>query len=1245
MLKALRPPLFVLLLVLLLPAVGTGTAQAQLVWRSGWFHIAWGDAPPGSGGPQEVTRYELVGDDGETTTLLLDETLVQPYGGARAFNRAWVYVVGDAVAGTPDTLAVQGLQVEGSAGAYGWTGAAAAASPDQALSGAQPWLTILCRFGDSTGATPHPSSYYTELMGTSYPGLDHYTRENSYGQVDLTGSVAVGWYNLPQPRSAYFIGSTFDRAKAATDCTAAADPDVFFPNFVGVQLMFNQSLDGFSWGGSRTLSLDGQVRPYGMTWIAASMQNQRVPAHEMGHAAGLPHSSGPYSTPYDSQWDVMSGGGTCSPPHGTYGCLAVHTISHHKNLLGWIPSARQVVVPPGESRTVILERLAQPLSTDSYLMAKVPIGGSSTLFYTVEARRFAGYDGQIPGEAIVIHQVDTTRSDRDAQVVDIDANRDPNDAAAQWMPGETFTDAAYQITVAVEARTASGFFVTIMNAPPVTLQFSAATYSVSEVSLAATITVRRTGPTGPIVTVDYSTSNGTATPWVDYTPTSGTLTFGAGVTTKTFTVPILPDTIAEGPETVNLSLSNPTNGAVLGTPGTAVLTILDNDQGGLTRWSRATYTVSEAGPTAKLTVVRTGRNLASAVTVDYAVTGGTATNGGVDYTLANGTLTFDAGETSKTIIIPIVDDTLAEGPETVVLTLSNATGGATLGSPTSATLTITDNDFGGTIRFGSATYSVNENAGPATLTVVRSGGLASGVSVDYAVTGGTATGGGVDYTLANGTLTFGAGETAKTITIPIVNDGEAEGNETVVLTLSNARGSASLGSPATATLTILDDEQAVQFSQANYTVSEVGRVATITVVRTGPPTGTVAVPYSTTTAGTATPGPGGDFLPVAGTLAFLPGQMSRTFTIPILDDTVVDGPKTVGLALGTPTGALLGPQSTATLTSLDNDQGGVIRFSAATYRVTEGGTATITVKRTGGAASGVTVNYAVTGGTATDGGVDYTLGGSGTLTFGAGETTKTFTVQTVDDAIVEGPETVQLALSNATGGATLGTPNASVLTILDNDTLPPPSASLFIPAGQVVSGCFNPFNGQSVVNAQTLLAFGGAPLSGYTWTLSNLSTFPPGTTVTPLTGVFRGTGGTVVPGNYLFNMTVSDGSITGTGTIQAVMTQATDRAIGCGAAVFQQPFGGLAVLAVAGRSLGGTLPVTGGAPPYTWALATGSLPPGLVLDAVRGVIRGVPFSSAAGQAFPFTLTVRDSNNAVAVCPNAGVCPVYTINVR
>jgi hypothetical protein len=112
---------------------------------------------------------------------------------------------------------------------------------------------------------------------------------------------------------------------------------------------------------------------------------------------------------------------------------------------------------------------------------------------------------------------------------------------------------------------------------PGSFAFSAATYSGAENGGNVTITVTRTANTNVAASVNYATSNGTATSGSDYTAATGTLSFAAGETSKTFVVPMINDTVVETPETVNLTLSGPTGGATLGTPSTAVLTIISDD--------------------------------------------------------------------------------------------------------------------------------------------------------------------------------------------------------------------------------------------------------------------------------------------------------------------------------------------------------------------------------------------------------------------------------------------------------------------------------------------------------------------------------------------------------------------------------------------------------------------------------------------------------------------------------------------
>ena len=320
------------------------------------------------------------------------------------------------------------------------------------MTGERPWVTLLCRFAGSN-STPHARSWYEAIMGSSYPGMIDYWRESSFGQLDLVRGDVVGWYDLPQPRSAYMNGDVPDVNRLKGDCATAADDDVDFPAYFGVNFQFNESLGCCSFGGRGQLILDGQTKAYSMTWLP-NWSDQRLYAHEMGHGFGLRHSSGPYGNTYDSNWDVMSRGRNHSDPN--YGWVAPHTISYHKDGLGWFDAAKTFVASPGSSERIRLHRIGDPAASGEYHIAKIPL--TSETFYTVEVRRSYGYDQNLPGDAVVLHHVDLSRG---AYVVDPDNDGDPNDAGAMWLPGETFTDNAAGVTVRVESSIADGYEVTV----------------------------------------------------------------------------------------------------------------------------------------------------------------------------------------------------------------------------------------------------------------------------------------------------------------------------------------------------------------------------------------------------------------------------------------------------------------------------------------------------------------------------------------------------------------------------------------------------------------------------------------------------------------------------------------------------------------------------------------------------------------------------------------------------------------
>jgi hypothetical protein len=221
---------------------------------------------------------------------------------------------------------------------------------------------------------------------------------------------------------------------------------------------------------------------------------------------------------------------------------------------------------------------------------------------------------------------------------------------------------------------------------PGSVRFSESNYTTTETSGSVVITVVRTFGTADTMTVNYSTSDGTATANADYTPASGTLFFASGETTKSFTIQILDDALGETPETVNVILSDPSGGDI----GSTVLNITDNDP--IPNVTINSVTVNEeslnGGATAFFTVrLSTASN--NTVTVQYMTAEDTA-QANADYTPVSGQVTFAPGETTKSLPVPIIADMIDEPNERFVVILTTAVN-ANITIPT-GTGTIIDND-------------------------------------------------------------------------------------------------------------------------------------------------------------------------------------------------------------------------------------------------------------------------------------------------------------------------------------------------------------------------------------------------------------------------------------------------------------------------------------------------------------------------------------------------------------------------
>ncbi len=252
-------------------------------------------------------------------------------------------------------------------------------------------------------------------------------------------------------------------------------------------------------------------------------------------------------------------------------------------------------------------------------------------------------------------------------------------------------------------------------------------------------------------------------------------------------------------------------------------------------------------------------------------------------------------------------------------------------NPVTATVTILDDDSG--FALGSATNSIIKGATNAIITVLRTGNTAGSASVNFSASGGTAVAS-VEYVATNGTLNFISGQTSNFFAVQILNDNQIDGDQTVGLTLSNPSVGTQLLPPSTGTLTIIDNESGFSFSSANYSVNENGVAAQITVVRTGVTNSTASVNFATTDgSGVA----GQQYQTASGTLTFTNGQTTATFNVPIIDNNVTGGSKTVNLLLSSPSpnATLISPVA-ATLTIFNNDGSLVVASGSALLTPTNG---------------------------------------------------------------------------------------------------------------------------------------------------------------------------------------------------------------------------------------------------------------------------------------------------------------------
>lgn len=409
----------------------------------------------------------------------------------------------------------------------------------------------------------------------------------------------------------------------------------------------------------------------------------------------------------------------------------------------------------------------------------------------------------------------------------------------------------------------------------------------------------------------------------------------------------------------------------------------------------------------------------------------------LDYTLSTDTLTIPAGQSSATIVLTSVDDTLDEPDETAIISLL-AGNRFQLGTSTSSTITLIDDDASvpvlPSVSVTLPSQTASENAGAVTFSVGLSSASDADVTVPFTVSGSAVDGS--DFTISSSPITIPAGNTSATVTIDVIDDVEVELDETVVVTLGTPTN-ATLQAANSHTLTIVSDDvttpvvPTVTVATTSQSVSEGVGTATFEVNLSSGTDSAVTVPFTVT--GTATDG--SDFSITGSPVTIAAGLTSATVTISLVDDTEIESSETVLVTLGTPMNGFLGTDDTHSLTIVDNDDSTnpvlpTVSVRAASQMALESaGAVTFDVDLSFAADVDVIVPFSVSG-TASQGG-DFSIDSS-PLTIAAGTTSVSVTIDVNEDSTDESNETVVVNLGTPQN-ATLESADTHTLTIVDND--------------------------------------------------------------------------------------------------------------------------------------------------------------------------------------------------------------------
>lgn len=599
------------------------------------------------------------------------------------------------------------------------------------------------------------------------------------------------------------------------------------------------------------------------------------------------------------------------------------------------------------------------------------------------------------------------------------------------LTGYTFTESYVSPVTVVANSTVTAKDWTAASVPELTITATNA----AEGGANGSFVITRTGDTTAALDVTVAPVGGTATKTTDYTFTpdyvaSGSLykfTIPAGQASLTVDVAAVNDTSAEGPETVKLQLS--VGGYQVRSGGVAELTIADNDTTlPVVKVVSPDIYATEAGDNGTFVISRTG-STAAALNVVVAWSG-TATNGS-DYATQPTTITIPGGESSTTVTLAPVNDSVIEIPEDATITISSNAAYIRDALERTATITITDDDVP-VVSVTALDADANEaGRDPGMVLITRTGSTAAPLTVYYGLSGRALHG--TDYYALPGQITIPAGATSAAVMITPYDDDIGETDpESVTFNLTTYNNAYQLGTAFSATVNIADnDDKPLVAVRAGTSPAEPGTAGTFIIRSIGSATGNITVNY--TLSGTATAG--SDYTAPSGSVTLSAnGSVETTVTIPILNDALSEPTETIVLNITPGAAYNVLNDGSATLRLKDDDSGDRVMVSTwndGMAEATTPDTGKFYFSR-GGTTGDLVVSYVVSG-TAING-TDYDLL-SGTITIPDTASGADLTVSPINDTLIEGTETVTVTVV-AGPGYDADIPASATLYLADNETPP-----------------------------------------------------------------------------------------------------------------------------------------------------------------------------------------------------------------